>query len=82
MKRNILLLIVLTVSTIAHAQTKVEKKIITSIESRADTYKEISLKIWDLAEVGYKEVGSTQLLQEEPQEKPGRRRLGDLSECH
>lgn len=37
----------------------------TAIQDQYDHYKEIALKIWDYAEVGYKEVKSTALLQEE-----------------
>ncbi len=37
---------------------------IKNIDSKYETYKNIALQIWGFAEVGYKEVKSTQLLQE------------------
>ncbi len=37
---------------------------IKNIDSKYDTYKNIALQIWGFSEVGYKEVKSTQLLQE------------------
>lgn len=41
-----------------------KKEVITDIQSKYDDYKKIALQIWDYAEVGYKEVKSTALLQQ------------------
>ncbi|PHX72288.1 MAG: amidohydrolase [Opitutia bacterium] len=46
----------------AHAQ-KTKPELIAQIESTRKTYEEIALKIWDYAEIGYKETQSSALLQ-------------------
>jgi aminobenzoyl-glutamate utilization protein B len=43
--------------------TASKSQAITDIQSHYDEYKKIALQIWDYAEVGYKEVKSTALLQ-------------------
>jgi aminobenzoyl-glutamate utilization protein B len=45
-------------------QSKIKEDIIQSLNRQYDYYKERALKIWDFAEVGYKEVKSSALLQE------------------
>ncbi|MHA4807950.1 amidohydrolase [Flavitalea flava] len=45
------------------ADTSVKSKAITDIQSRYEEYKKIAFQIWDYAEVGYKEVKSSGLLQ-------------------
>src|SRR5258708_11111359 len=41
-----------------------KKEVIGNIQSKYDDYKKIALQIWDYAEVGYKEVKSSALLQQ------------------
>ncbi|MEN9385570.1 MAG: hypothetical protein RLZZ185_311, partial [Bacteroidota bacterium] len=41
-----------------------KKKVIQSIQNRSDQYGQIAQKIWNFAEVGYKEKQSSLLLQE------------------
>ncbi|WP_204336589.1 hypothetical protein, partial [Proteus mirabilis] len=67
-KIQILLLLLTTSASFVHAQ---KKKVIvdptetlktattTSLDSKYDQYKNIALRIWDFAEVGYKEVKSS-----------------------
>lgn len=53
-------------STGLHAQpadTTLKSRAMSDIQSRYDDYKKIALQIWDYAEVGYKEVKSSALLQ-------------------
>ncbi|TDE11995.1 amidohydrolase [Dyadobacter psychrotolerans] len=70
MKRNKLgvsILMCLSVFTL-EAQTtfnKEQKEVIGGLEAKKDHYAEISKKIWDLAEVGYQEYKSSEILQEE-----------------
>jgi aminobenzoyl-glutamate utilization protein B len=45
------------------ADTALKTRAITDIQSRFADYKKIALEIWDYAEVGYKEVRSSALLQ-------------------
>jgi aminobenzoyl-glutamate utilization protein B len=45
-------------------QTKDKQDIITSLNSKYDYYKERAMKIWNYAEVGFKEEKSTALLQQ------------------
>jgi aminobenzoyl-glutamate utilization protein B len=45
------------------ADTALKARAITDIQSHYDDYKKIALQIWDYAEVGYKEVKSSALLQ-------------------
>src|SRR5882724_11897922 len=54
-----------------HAQKKpagsddaLKKEVMANIQSKYDDYKKIALQIWDYAEVGYKEVKSSSLLQQ------------------
>ncbi|MCA6439056.1 MAG: amidohydrolase [Sediminibacterium sp.] len=72
-KIQILLLLLTTSASFVHAQ---KKKVIvdptetlktattTSLDSKYDQYKNIALRIWDFAEVGYKEVKSSALHQQ------------------
>lgn len=65
-------LIALLITTATYAQKKkntdpaepLKSQALTNIQSEYDTYKKIALQIWDYAELGYKEVKSTSLLQE------------------
>ena len=67
-----LLLIGLLLSTVTSAQkTKsapanaaLKDQAIRNLNEHADTYKKIALSIWDFAELGYKEVKSSALLQQ------------------
>jgi len=45
------------------SDTGMKSQAMADIQSRYDTYKKIALQIWDYAEVGYKEVKSSTLLQ-------------------
>jgi len=47
-----------------HSQEADKKKVIQSIQNRSDQYGQIAQKIWNFAEVGYKEKQSSLLLQE------------------
>jgi aminobenzoyl-glutamate utilization protein B len=47
----------------APADTALKSRAISDIQSGYDQYKKIALQIWDYAEVGYKEVKSSALLQ-------------------
>jgi aminobenzoyl-glutamate utilization protein B len=61
-----LLLVSLLFSASIYAQssdTGTKSRAITDIQSHYEEYKKIALQIWDYAEVGYKEVKSTALLQ-------------------
>src|SRR5688500_6707250 len=42
----------------------IKDQAISNLQQQADTYKKIALSIWDFAEVGYKEVKSSTLLQQ------------------
>lgn len=61
----------LFLTAVLHAQKKpatvtnepIKTQAISDIQSGYDTYKKIALQIWDYAEVGYKEVKSSALLQ-------------------
>ncbi len=52
------------ISLSAMAQEADKKKVIQSIQNRSDQYGQIAQKIWNFAEVGYKEKQSSLLLQE------------------
>ena len=43
--------------------TPAKKKVVEQIESQHQAYKDIAMKIWSLAEVGYQEYESSKLLQ-------------------
>ncbi|WP_221390726.1 amidohydrolase [Dyadobacter sp. NIV53] len=45
--------------------TKEQKEVIVSLDKKKDHYGDVSKKIWDLAEVGYMEVKSSAILEEE-----------------
>src|SRR5882757_3930870 len=45
------------------ADTNSKAQALSDIQSHYDEYKKIALQIWDFAEVGYKEVKSSALLQ-------------------
>ncbi|MHA8065533.1 amidohydrolase [Aquirufa sp. ROCK2-A2] len=49
---------------LANAQDVSKKKILLSIQSKSQSYEQIAQKIWNFAEVGYKENKSSLLLQE------------------
>lgn len=60
------LLILSTVCSYGQATvTKEQKEVIANLDKKKDHYGEVSKKIWDLAEVGYKEVKSSAILEEE-----------------
>jgi aminobenzoyl-glutamate utilization protein B len=72
-RKRILFIFLFFVSIIALSQKSKEKtpdhlkdkqEIISSLSGKYDYYKEKALKIWDYAEVGYKEEKSTALLQQ------------------
>ena len=52
-------------------QSKNKQEIISLLNSKYDYYKERAMKIWDYAELGYKEEKSTALLQQTLKEKKG-----------
>ena len=67
MRKLIATILFSIVILITHAQTNIgllKDNSIKSIDGKYDGYKNIALQIWGFAEVGYKEVKSTQLLQE------------------
>lgn len=58
-------LLLLSLPILAEAQlSKEKKKIIQSLEEQETIYGELAHKIWELAELGYQETKSTNLLQE------------------
>lgn len=61
MKRFLVYTIIFTISTALSAQ-KDKEKIIKSLDAQHDKYAGIASQIWDLAEVGYQEVKSSELL--------------------
>jgi aminobenzoyl-glutamate utilization protein B len=61
MKRFILLLLVIPVAAFSQ---KTKQDVIKSIDAGYNTYSDIARKIWEFAEVGYKEEKSSALLQE------------------
>jgi aminobenzoyl-glutamate utilization protein B len=66
MKKNLFFILLLAVSFNCIAQKNVDalkNETATSIQSGYDAYKKIALTIWDYAEVGYKEIKSSALLQ-------------------
>ena len=70
MKKYVLAFLCLTMMLSVNAQkitpstSSLKEDAIRSIDSKYDAYKSIAHQIWSFAEVGYKEVKSTQLLQE------------------
>jgi len=46
--------------------TKDQKEVISALDNKKDHDGDVSKQIWDLAEVGYKEVKSAAILEEEP----------------
>src|ERR1700743_2758489 len=58
-----LLLAAISVLAQASRDTALKSKAIVELQSHYDDYKKIALQIWDFAEVGYKEVKSSALLQ-------------------
>ncbi|OQY91903.1 MAG: amidohydrolase [Sphingobacteriales bacterium UTBCD1] len=71
-KHNFLILSFLTMITspalsqkeIINNAEKAKQEALSDIQAKYDEYKSIALKIWDYAEVGYKEIKSSALLQE------------------
>lgn len=62
--RNILACLILcSVASVAWAQ-KTKPEVASAIDAKYTTYSAIAKKIWDYSEVGYKEVKSSELLQE------------------
>lgn len=67
--------VILTSSVVAQKQSaassleKIKTSVVNSLESSFATYKNISAQIWNFAEVGYKEVKSSALLQQELKSK-------------
>lgn len=62
--RNILACLILcAVASVAWAQ-KTKSEVASAIDAKYTTYSAIAKKIWDYSEVGYKEVKSSELLQE------------------
>jgi aminobenzoyl-glutamate utilization protein B len=66
--KKILFLCILMLSTFLNATgqklSKEKQVILQALDSKADTYSECAMKIWDYAEIGYKEEKSTALLQD------------------
>ncbi|WP_395768685.1 amidohydrolase [Aquirufa sp.] len=60
--KAVMALVILSLS--AFGQEADKKKVIQSIQNRSDQYGQIAQKIWNFAEVGYKEKQSSLLLQE------------------
>ena len=56
---------VLGVATSASAQTMDSNAVLASIDRRAAAYRDVAMKIWSMAEVGYQETQSSALLQEQ-----------------
>ncbi|GGB13866.1 amidohydrolase [Puia dinghuensis] len=59
----LLLAACLSVTSLFAQDTTLKTRAMGDIQSRYDDYKKIALQIWDYAEVGYKEVKSSALLQ-------------------
>jgi aminobenzoyl-glutamate utilization protein B len=64
LNRIVAVLALCVISLSAKAQEVDKKKVIQSIQNRSDQYGQIAQKIWNFAEVGYKEKQSSLLLQE------------------
>ncbi|MEN9730656.1 MAG: hypothetical protein RLZ91_1775 [Bacteroidota bacterium] len=64
LNRIVAVLALCVISLSAKAQEADKKKVIQSIQNRSDQYGQIAQKIWNFAEVGYKEKQSSLLLQE------------------
>jgi aminobenzoyl-glutamate utilization protein B len=64
LNRIVAVLALCVISLFAKAQEADKKKVIQSIQNRSDQYGQIAQKIWNFAEVGYKEKQSSLLLQE------------------
>jgi aminobenzoyl-glutamate utilization protein B len=64
LNRIVAVLALCVISLSAKAQDADKKKVIQSIQNRSDQYGQIAQKIWNFAEVGYKEKQSSLLLQE------------------
>src|SRR5579859_704763 len=62
-KYCLMLAIGLPVAGLFAQDTAMKTRAMADIQSRYDAYKKIALQIWDYAEVGYKEVKSSALLQ-------------------
>ena len=65
------MVVFIAVTILSNAQHKtvsdvpaMKDKVVTDLQSAYDSYKNIALKIWDYAEVGYKEVKSAALLEQ------------------
>ena len=64
LNRIVAVIALCVISLSAKAQEVDKKKVIQSIQNRSDQYGQIAQKIWNFAEVGYKEKQSSFLLQE------------------
>jgi aminobenzoyl-glutamate utilization protein B len=66
MTKRIVALVLLTVLPVAvGAQATDTRSVMASIDAKADTYRDVAMKIWSFAEVGYQETRSSALLQEQ-----------------
>jgi len=63
MLRNLSLIILLILLPLLGLAQKQKQKVVKSITSKADTYREAALSIWNYAEVGYQETQSSATLQ-------------------
>lgn len=75
MKRIVIIVLLIPLCLVAQKKKplpdplmKIKVAAANDLEQNYDHYKEIAMKIWDLAEVGYKEEKSSALLQKELQE--------------
>lgn len=59
------LLLALTLSLTVHGQAPDTTALMASIDRKADAYRDVAMKIWTFAEVGYQETRSSALLQEQ-----------------
>ena len=58
-------MLLVVASTRATAQTMDANAVLASIDQKAATYRDVAMKIWSWAEVGYQEAKSSALLQEQ-----------------
>ena len=61
-RSSVFFTLILLVPSLVHGASR--EALISTIENRLEHNKEIALKIWNLAELGYLEVKSTALLQQ------------------
>lgn len=63
MLRNLSLIVLLILLPLLGLTQKQKQQVVKSISSKADTYREAALSIWNYAEVGYQETQSSATLQ-------------------